>query len=431
MDPRRTNALRDRGGARGFSMLSRGSVVAPLLTEAMGRVTPLVPPPQRDIVLDDVRTLAIGAQIGRGSMATVYRGVIDGAYGVRHAVALKMFDVIASDEHESVLATIGHAARDAACVRHPNVVALHEFGLVSAVQPFVVLELVEGHTLAELLEAFHKTRQRLPLDLALFIGTEIAEALAGARLASSPEGMRLGLVHGELSPTDVLLSWGGEVKVGDFGIAAAARVASTVRSVSSLARRVCALAPEVARGGTGDARSDVFSLGVLLREMMLGPRFPASVTDSQALSLAREGAVMASVFEPQLMPELRGLIERAVEPDPARRYPHAGALAYELRRVALAMGVGDGRSFLRHAMPKAFAIDSWDDEPTGELVDGRSSRPFGVRRPSDADRFSRLRTPPESGTLLRGARWDDDEDGIVDDDAVEDVIEDLEAVEED
>ncbi len=391
----------------------------------MGRATPLIPPPQRHIALDDVRTLAISSQLGRGSMATVYRGVIDGGFGVRRAVALKLFDVVASDEHESVMETLASAARDAACVRHPNVIALQDFGLLSPIQPFVVLELVDGRTLAQMLDVYQSSRQRMPLDLALFIGAEIAEGLAGARLAMSPDGMRLGIVHGELSPSDVLLSWNGEVKVGDFGIAAAARAASTVRSVSSLARRVRALAPEVARGGYGDARSDVFSLGVLLREMMLGPRFPPTVTDSQAMVLAREGTVVGSVFEPQLAPELRFVLDRAVERDPARRFPHAGALAYELRKVALAMGVGDGRSFLRHAMPKVFCADGWDDEPTGELIDGRpsrSSRPSSPMR--DSDRFARLREPPESGTLLRGSQWesdDDEEDGIIGDlEAVED-----------
>lgn len=391
----------------------------------MGRATPLIPPPQRHIALDDVRTLAISSQLGRGSMATVYRGVIDGGFGVRRAVALKLFDVVASDEHESVMETLASAARDAACVRHPNVVSLEDFGLLSPIQPFVVLELVEGRTLAQLLDAYEASRQRVPLDIALFVGAEIAEGLAGARLATSPDGMRLGIVHGELSPTDVLLSWNGEVKVGDFGIAAAARAASTVRSVGALARRVRALAPEVARGAFGDARSDVFSLGVMLREMMLGPRFPPSVTDSQAIVLAREGTVVESLFEPQLAPELRAVLDRAVERDPARRFPHAGALAYDLRRVALAMGVGDGRSFLRHAMPNVFRADGWDDEPTGELIDGRPSRSSRPSAPSrESDRFARLREPPESGTLLRGSKWgsDDEEDGI---------IEDLEAVEDD
>jgi serine/threonine-protein kinase len=274
---------------------------------------------------------------------------------------------------------------------------VEDFGLAGPEQPYVVVELVEGRTLAKLLASFTRRRERIPTDVALFVGNEIAEALAGARLASNPDGVRLGVVHGDLSPCDVLLSWHGEVKVSDFGVAVAARAASSVRSVRALARRVSFLAPEVARGQVGDARSDVFSLGIILREMLVGPRFPSFVTEQQALGWAREGIVLTSIFEPQLPHEVQCIVARALETDPANRYPHAGALGYDLRRVALAMGVGDGRSFLRSAMARVFAQEGEEDlagemKPPARLP----PRPSGV-----VDRFARLRgdADPESGTL--------------------------------
>ncbi|HEX8791989.1 MAG TPA: serine/threonine-protein kinase [Polyangiaceae bacterium] len=376
----------------------------------MARPTPLIPPPCSDIPLGDGRQLLIGAQLGRGSMATVYRGVYEGACGLRRAVAVKVYDTIASDEHDAVLSALTMAAQRGACVRHPNVVRVEDFGLAGPAQPYSVVELVEGRSLAKLLASFARRRERIPPDVALFIGSEIAEALAGARLASTPEGMRVGVVHGDLSPCDVLLSWHGEVKVSDFEVAIAARAASTVRSVRALARRVSFLAPEVARGQVGDARSDVFSLGVILREMLVGPRFPSFVTEQQALGWAREGIVHTSIFEPQLPSAVQCIVARALEKDPANRYPHAGALGYELRRVALAMGVGDGRSFLRSALARVFAEDS-EEEPTGELqLQTPVPRPSGV-----VDRFARLRgeIDPESGTLpIAGdACEDDDPDG--------------------
>lgn len=363
----------------------------------MARPTPLIPPPCTDIQLGDGRQLVIGAQVGRGSMATVYRGVYEGACGVRRAVGIKVFDTIASDEHDGVLSALLTAAQRSACVRHPNVVRIEDFGLAGPAQPYAVVELVEGRSLAKLLASFVKRRERIPTDVALFIASEMAEALAGARLASSPEGVRLGLVHGDLSPCDVLLSWHGEVKVSDFEVAVAARAASSVRSVRALARRVSFLAPEVARGQAGDARSDVFSLGVIMREMLIGPRFPSFVTEQQALGWAREGIVHTSIFEPQLPQEMQCIVARALEKDPANRYPHAGALGYDLRRVALAMGVGDGRSFLRSALARVFA--DGEDEPTGET---QMQTRLPVPRPSGVvDRFARLRgeADPESGIL--------------------------------
>ncbi|HEY8042019.1 MAG TPA: serine/threonine-protein kinase [Polyangiaceae bacterium] len=380
----------------------------------MARATPLIPPPQTDIPLGDGRSVRIGAQVGRGSMATVYRGVYESGFALTRTVAVKVFDVIASDEHDAVLASLASASRRSACVRHPNVVRVEDFGLLGPAQPYAIEELVEGRTLSTLMAQCARRRERVTLDLALFLGIEIAEALAGARLASSPEGVRLGVVHGELSTSDVLLSWQGEVKVSDFAVAAAARAASMVRSVRGLARRVRALAPEVARGQIGDARSDVFSLGVILREMLVGPRFPPFVSDSEALAWAREGIVHQSMFEPHLPPPLHALLARSLERDPMRRYPHAGALGYDLRRVALTMGVGDGRWVLRNALARAFGEAGADDEDevTGEM---RLPRPSGV-----VDRFARLRgdgldsdgvpAAMESGTVAIGCAVDRDDD---------------------
>jgi serine/threonine-protein kinase len=367
----------------------------------MVRATPFIPPPQDEIVLGDGRSVHLEAQIGRGSMATVYRGIYAGPFGIKRCVAVKVFDVIASDEHDSVLSALATVARRAAFVRHPNVARIEDFGLVAPAQPYAISELVEGRSLTRLLARTADEHERLRLDVALFIGIEVAEGLAGARLATSEDGVRLGIMHGELSSSDVLLSWHGEVKLSDFGVATAARAASSVRSMRGFARRLQATAPEVARGAYPDARSDVFSLGVLLRELLVGPRFPEKTTDAQALAWARDGVVLSSVFERHVPQQLGDILERALERDPEKRYPHAAALGYELRRVALAMGVGDGRTFLRKAMARAFAADGEDDFelthefqlPKSVLVD-------------ITDRFARLRDPRAE---LEGGGEDEDQ----------------------
>ncbi|MGH7297509.1 MAG: protein kinase, partial [Polyangiaceae bacterium] len=376
--------------------------------------------PCTDIPMGDGRVVRIVGQVGRGSMATVYRGVYEGPFGVERAVAVKVFDVIASDEHDGVLAALAEAARRSAAVRHPGVVRIEDFGLMGPAQPYAVEELVEGRTLADFTSRAARGGARIPPDLALFVGGEVADALAAARLACSSQGVRIGVVHGELSPCDVLLSWNGEVKVSDFGVAASARAASSVRSVRAFARRVRALAPEVARGQGGDARSDVFSLGVMLRELLVGPRFPSYVSDTEALAWARDGIVHQGLFEPRLSQPLEAILARALERDPARRYPHAGAMGYELRKVAFAMGSGDGRAFLRAAMARTFGTggaDDDEDEVTGEMSAPRP-RPSGM-----VDRFARLRGDEgaeeadragdarlESGTVLAaGASVDDDD----------------------
>jgi serine/threonine-protein kinase len=282
--------------------------------------------------------------------------------GIRRDIAVKVFDPIGRDESDTVIAALASASRRMAAVRHPNVVRVEDFGLAGPARPYILEELVEGVPLASLLAYLAQRRERMPLDLALFIGIEVADALSGARFARSADGMRLGIVHGELAPTDVLLSWYGEVKVCDFGIGSAVSVASSVRRNWTLTRRLDALAPEVVRGQAADARSDVFSLGVLLHEMFVGPRFGRAPVEEDVLAWAHEGAVRREMFEPQPDVSLHPILERALDPDAAVRYAHAGALGYDLRHAALAMGVADGRAFLRSLLARAFAGDDTNPE---------------------------------------------------------------------
>jgi eukaryotic-like serine/threonine-protein kinase len=346
----------------------------------MPRVTPLTPPPNVPVELDDRRTLVFGARIGKGCRASVYRAKVEGAAGVRREVAVKLFDVVASEERDVVVPRIARAIRNAADVRHPNVVQAYEFGIHRGQQPFALLELIEGQSLADLLEAFDEKGQRLPPDLALFIGIEVAEALSGAH-AGARDGSGSGrLIHGDLSARDVLLSWHGEVKLSDFGISAAVGAASAIRSRLSIAKRVVTLAPEVAQGDKADARADVFSLGALLHVMLVGPRFSRDTPDDDILTSAVAGSFEARMFGPQLPPAILDLIERSTNADPERRIDDPAILAYELRRAAMALGVGDGRVFLRHALHSMFGSETPMDADGATSPSRTTARPPAQRR---------------------------------------------------
>ena len=169
-------------------------------------------------------------------------------------------------------------------------------------------------------------------------------------MATTPKGVHAGMPHLDVALHQVLLSFHGEVKLSDFGLSGVALWGSGIRTIQGVSQRWSSVAPEVAQGGVGDARSDVFSLGILFREMLIGPRFNADVSDAEALEHTREGFVPPTFLELQLPPEVSTILCRALETNPARRYAHATAMAYELRRVALSMGVGDGRMFLRTAI---------------------------------------------------------------------------------
>ncbi len=347
----------------------------------MPPVTHATSPRDASIPLTSRRRITLVSELGRGGAAIVHRGILEG--DLRRAVAVKVFDLSSSDEPEGAIVSMARAAQRAACVVHPNVVQVIDFAAFDDNrQAALVQELVEGTTLARLVEAHARAGRKLPLDLALFVATEIAEALSGARMATTPEGLLAGLAHLDLAMHQVLLSMHGEVKLSDFGLAAAARWGSSVRTMRAITLRAASMAPEIARGGPGDTRSDVFSLGILLREMLVGPRFAPDVTEAQALEQARDGFVPSTFLELQLPADVRAILRQALELDPARRYPHATAMAYELRRVALSMGVGDGRVFLRAAVASLCSSQSvtvappaasrarslfHDDEATEEL----------------------------------------------------------------
>ncbi len=307
--------------------------------------------PDDFVDLGDGRHVRLAQRLGQGSNATVYRGVLESRHALERMVAVKLFAALASDDADQGEELFASAARRWAAVRHPNVVAVYDFTMHGA-HPVLVTELVEGTTLESLLQLYADAKRRLPLDLALFIAVETAEALSAARTARDARGAPLEVLHLGLSPRDILLSRRGEVKVGDFELANAHAATSKVRSLRTIAHRAKMLAPEVARGAAGDARSDVFTVGVLLRELFVGPRFPKSVTPAEAVDLAREGFVQSMCFKPHLPSSLEVIIERALDVDPGDRFPNATALAYELRRAALAMGVADGRYFLRQHLER-------------------------------------------------------------------------------
>jgi eukaryotic-like serine/threonine-protein kinase len=353
--------------------------------------------PRADLIeVGDGRRLRLLEVLGRGSSSTVHRALLRNPSGVRRLVAVKVFESVSSEEVDDVLALAARTATRAACIRHPNVVEVYDLGLWGT-QPYFVLELVEGVSLAALLERYAARALRLPLDLALFIACEVAEALSGARTARDPRGVQLGMLHLSLGPRKVLLGRRGEVKVGDFETSMSAAAASGIRSMRAAAHRTAALAPEVAQGHVGDGRADVFSLGLVLRELLVGPRFARGVNGAEAARLAREGFVQSLSFRPHLPEALTQIMSRALELDPARRHPNASALAFDLRRVALGLGTGDGRLFLRRALDRELGDDA--SEVTAERAYGTPPPFVPVPVPVQPDDMDELADLPSVAHL--------------------------------
>lgn len=316
-----------------------------------------IPVSAHSLTLGDGRTVTLHELIGRGSLGSVYRGVVEGAFGVRRPVAIKLFDVHRDDDNQELFHQLVATARRAACVQHDGVVQTFEIDRTDGrQQAFVVMELVEGEPLGALLASWRYEGERVPLDFALVVAVRVAEAVGAALFAEANEGGVTALVHGDLSPRQILVSSRGQVKVSDFGQGTLRDLASRVRSRDRLAFT----APEVACGYGPDPRADVFSLGLILHEMLVGPRFGSGTATEDVFAMVRDGVVPTSCMDPVLPNGIREVLDRALATDAADRQLHAQALATELRREMFRLNLVDTQTCVRHA------VVGWCEAPIAE-----------------------------------------------------------------
>ncbi|BDB61205.1 MAG: Stk1 family PASTA domain-containing Ser/Thr kinase [Rhodococcus sp. (in: high G+C Gram-positive bacteria)] len=266
------------------------------------------------VVLD--RRYRIESQIARGGMSTVYRGT---DLRLDRPVAVKIMDPqFAADPQ--FLARFEFEARSVARLTHPGLVAVYDQGQ-DGDHVFLVMELVEGGTLRELL----RERGPMPPHAAAAVAAPVLGALAVAH--------RAGLVHRDIKPENILISGNGEVKIADFGLVRAVAAATTT-SRSVILGTAAYLSPEQVTVGSADARSDVYSAGVLVYEMLTG-RTP--FTGDTSLSVAYQ-RVEKDVPDPSsaidgVPPELDTFVRRATEREPSERYADAQVMADALGEI--------------------------------------------------------------------------------------------------
>jgi serine/threonine-protein kinase len=268
----------------------------------------------------------VDSVLARGGMSTVYQGLDT---RLDRPIAIKVMDPrFAGDQ--SFLDRFIREARATARLRHPSVVAVHDQGVDRTHgedQVFLVMELVDGGTLRDLLRA----RGALPVPLALAVLEPVLSALAAAH--------REGLVHRDIKPENVLIGRGGEVKVADFGLVRAVAEAGTTSS-SVILGTVAYLSPEQVATGAADARSDVYSAGVVLFEMLTGhPPFVGDTALSVAYRHVNDDVPPPSSVVPGIPAALDQLVVRATRRDPRDRPADAAAFLQGLQRVRIQLDV--------------------------------------------------------------------------------------------
>ena len=269
-------------------------------------------------------------RVAVGGMAEVYRGRVAGAEGFEKLVAIKrILPAFARDDR--FIALMLTEARIHSALSHRNIVQIHDLGISEDGEYFIVLEYVEGDDLRSLMEAAAELGVQIPDALALHIADELAQALHFAHELKGPEGQPLGIIHRDVSPSNVLISHSGEVKLSDFGIAKRRHEHSVV---GSLKGNLVYMSPEQARRVPLDRRTDVFSLGAVLFEMLTGQK-PREITD-EATGFREVGSGVvrsARAFRPDLSEAYEALLSRALAADPADRFQDAASFGAAIRAL--------------------------------------------------------------------------------------------------
>jgi eukaryotic-like serine/threonine-protein kinase len=264
------------------------------------------------------------ARLGRGGMADVFLALAGGPLGVNKLVVIKR---LRDDDDEAFVRMFVDEARLSAQLSHPNIVHTYEAGASSAGY-YIAMEYLDGQPLSAVFARARKTPGVLP---PMFGAHVVCEALRGLHYAHELcdyEGRPLGIVHRDVSPHNIFLTYAGDVKLVDFGIAKAASNRA-VTAAGSIKGKTRYMAPEQARGQT-DRRADLFSLGIILWEFSTGERLFKGDDIQALLSLMSESIPRASEVRPGLDPALDAVIARALEQAPERRYQTAEQMRSEL-----------------------------------------------------------------------------------------------------
>jgi eukaryotic-like serine/threonine-protein kinase len=271
--------------------------------------------------------------LGRGGMADVYAACRFDIDGPRTRFALKLLQRKWSLDPQ-LRAMFESEARLTTSLNHPNLVRVYEAGEHLGL-PFMVMEYVDGVSCAKVLRTVASRGERLPAGPALVICAEVLKGLSHAHGATDESGRSLGIVHRDVSPGNILVSRSGRIKLADFGIARSTQIDHHT-DPGQVKGKFGYMSPEQVMGDEElDARSDLFSLGVVLAEMLLGRRLFSGKGEFEVLTRMYEADLAVLEEESsRLEPALVTLLKKALQRDRSRRFQTAGEFLAALSDVA-------------------------------------------------------------------------------------------------
>ncbi|WP_240807382.1 serine/threonine protein kinase [Polyangium spumosum] len=323
--------------------------------------------------------------LGKGAMGEVWLAEEEGPRNFRRRVAVKRL-LTAGDIGDVATDSFVAEAQVIARLDHPNVVRLIELGNAEG-GLYLVLEFVDGAALDRI---FKRTGALAPATVA-YIGREVARALEAVHGMCDENGHNCGVVHRDVTPSNILVARDGRVRLSDFGVARISGLGGEKTETGVFKGKLPYMPPEQARGEPFDGRADVFALGVTLFEGLLGRRLRKAETQTQLLMMiASEPVARVHELVPGVPPALAHAIDRSTELDPRRRIADGSELAYLMDEALRALGpsaVKEAQAELRARVEQVAGAPAGGSNAPGT---GQAKRPqewsmqlgTGAQRPS-------------------------------------------------
>jgi serine/threonine protein kinase len=310
--------------------------------------------------LDRLGPYVLAKRIASGGMAEIYLGYRDSGSAFRKYYAIKVLHHARAHAID-MQRMLADEARLVSQLDHPNIVGVHDFGDLGE-SSYVVMDYVHGFDLRRLVEMAVAAQVRLPDVISAYIVAEVCEGLAYAHSRTRPDGTSLAIVHRDISPPNILVSFDGDVRVADFGVARAAIEGREETRTGVIKGKLQYMAPEYAAGDLQDGRGDIFAAGLVLYELLTNTQ---AYHDAEGIDAMIESIKSARIpdlrrIRPDLPEPLFLAAARALAPRPAHRYQLAEEMAADLRTFVSQRVPGFTRSRARDVLRQLLRMSGRD-----------------------------------------------------------------------
>jgi len=354
-------------------------------------------------------------KLATGGMAQLYRAKILGVQGFEKLIAIKMILPHLAKEHELVNSFIDEA-KLAALLNHQNIVQIYDFGSMED-SYFISMEYLFGKDLRAM--AIKSKEKSLPLSTedALYIMCRVCSGLDYAHKLKDFQGQPLNIIHRDISPQNIFVTYEGDVKILDFGIAKAASQ-STITQYGMIKGKVAYMSPEQAAGKSIDRRSDIFSAGIILYEMVTGNRMFTGDSTMQILARVREAEFEPpEAAMPGLSPMIYTILQSALAKDPEQRYQTSAEMLRDLEECMVELSLrptsGGLAQYMKDLFQDEIVAEAQGMRDASGITRGPEPEPKVETKPEEKPKVSQVEAPVRPAPVIKprvsekktGARW--------------------------